>query len=74
MKQTRLLSEFNLRPNSPNFTLFSFYLGLTDDRAGANMLANDHKPFTTLGYTNGPGAYAGVNATTRPNITNTNTG
>ena len=38
------------------------------------MLANDHKPFTTLGYTNGPGAYAGVNATTRPNITNTNTG
>ena len=74
MKQTRLLSEFSQPSKFTRLYPIFIYSGLIDDRAGANMLANDNKPFTTLGYTNGPGAYAGVNATTRPNITNTNTG
>ncbi|XP_053378460.1 alkaline phosphatase-like [Mercenaria mercenaria] len=43
--------------------------GFTDDREGHNMLAIDNKPFTTLSYANGPGGYADVNATVRPNLT-----
>ncbi|XP_053378939.1 alkaline phosphatase-like isoform X1 [Mercenaria mercenaria] len=43
--------------------------GFTDDREGHNKLAKDNKPFTTLNYANGPGGYADVNATVRPNLT-----
>ena len=37
-------------------------------------LANDEKPYTTLMYTNGPGSFASVNATVRPNVTGVDTG
>ncbi|XP_053378461.1 LOW QUALITY PROTEIN: alkaline phosphatase-like [Mercenaria mercenaria] len=47
--------------------------GLTQSPAGRNTLAIDNKPFTTLNYANGPGAYADVNATVRPNLTNVDT-
>ncbi|KAH3827561.1 hypothetical protein DPMN_129498 [Dreissena polymorpha] len=46
--------------------------GLADEQ-GKLKLATDGKPYTTLAYSNGPGAYAnGVNFT-RPNVTSTNT-
>lgn len=47
--------------------------GLTDDRKGQNQMGNDKKPFTTLNYANGPGGYATVNATLRPDLSNVNT-
>lgn len=46
--------------------------GLADDE-GKLKLATDGKPYTTLGYTNGPGAYATGTNFTRPNATSTNT-
>ena len=54
-----------------------YRLGLTNDdekEVGHNKLGTDNKPFTTLGYTNGPGAFASVNETVRPNLTVTDTG
>ena len=54
------------------------FIGLTDDHnaevLGELNLATDKKPYSTLGYTNGPGGYSNVTATVRPNITTTNTG
>ncbi|KAL4221524.1 hypothetical protein ACF0H5_019781 [Mactra antiquata] len=43
--------------------------GLTDDREGGYKLGDDGKPMTTLLYSNGPGGYSDVNATTRPDLT-----
>ena len=54
------------------------FIGLTDDHnaevLGELNLATDKKPYSTLGYTNGPGGYSNITATVRPNITTTNTG
>ncbi|XP_052819506.1 alkaline phosphatase-like isoform X2 [Mya arenaria] len=48
--------------------------GLTDDKGEHLKLAGDSQPFTTLGYTNGPGGYAtGLNES-RPNLTSVDTG
>ena len=49
-------------------------LGFTDDRKGHDNLAKDNKPFTTLGYANGPGGYAEVVPNVRPDLRNTSTG
>ena len=55
------------------------FIGLADDDNPELLdeqlyFATDKKPFSTLGYTNGPGGYSHGTATVRPNITSTNTG
>ena len=59
--------------NQGYFT-FSHPLGLTDDQKGKYELGTDEKPFTTLSYANGPGSYAEINATVRPDLTTEDTG
>lgn len=47
--------------------------GLADDSDAMNgslKLALDGKPYSTLGYANGPGSFVTENATVRPDITN----
>lgn len=57
-------------------TIEGFYFSLagkTDD-GGQNAVGSDGKPFTTLLYANGPGAFAVNGDSTRPNVTDTDTG
>lgn len=49
-------------------------IGFTDDREGGYKLGKDNKPYTTLAYTNGPGGYAEINETVRPDLTDIDTG
>lgn len=44
-------------------------LGFTDDQKGKAQMADDKKPFTTVSYANGPGAYATTANSSRPNNT-----
>ena len=52
-----------------------YLTGLADNNENGGLkLADDKKPYSTLGYANGPGSFVSVNATVRPNITLTNMG
>jgi len=44
------------------------------DNGGLPKLADDGRPFTTLGYNNGPGSYASGPNVTRPDLTDVATG